>query len=175
MDRGVVNIKKETVMQFDFQNLDDSTRKLMEEEINNAIEEENLYSSKSFTQEGIEKWPNLLKQAAQEYDEQWLASELLKQRLFLRNKQTKDSHTKIAEGQFNRYYMIAVCRKAIEEGYDNVTVYRAHPSIQPRGTSKRLIGQQINAEQLIQDIRPLTNEMHRHPLAQANSGISVKY
>ena len=57
-------------------NLDDATRRYMLEEINLDVREGKLYYSKRFTEKGHADYEMLLRQAAQNYDADWLADQL---------------------------------------------------------------------------------------------------
>jgi hypothetical protein len=63
-------------MPFEFRNLDEQTRRFMTEEIEVAGRNDNLYFSKRFNSAGITSWPALLLEAAQSYNEHWLAYQL---------------------------------------------------------------------------------------------------
>lgn len=59
----------------------------------------------------------------------------------------------MAEGEFNRYYLRGICRSVIAVGGRTVLVYRARSSRVPRTESEALIGRQIDAEALLEDLR----------------------
>jgi hypothetical protein len=81
----------------------------------------------------------------------------------------------IAEEEFNRFYMRAVCRLALEEGVHDVEVYRARASRHPRPESEELIGKRLNAQALLDDLRERTgtDTLLRVPPGP-NSGLSVR-
>jgi len=125
-------------MPFDFEDLDDVTREFMLQEIERARDANELYFSKRFNQAGNEAWPDLLLEAAEEHDEHWLAYQLESQHLmkgFEGSRTPSGGYTikfvphnaseTMAEGQFNRFYILGVCRRAINEGQDEVEIYRA--------------------------------------------------
>ena len=78
----------------------------------------------------------------------------------------------LAEGQFNRYYILGLCRRALAEGKANVFVYRAKPVLDPRPESERLIGQSRDPSELIEQLRPVQSSLG-HELLRPNSGLSV--
>jgi len=50
----------------------------------------------------------------------------------------RNAHEMLAEGEFNRFYIRALCARAIEDGLPEVTVYRAKRSrMRVRSRSKR--------------------------------------
>jgi hypothetical protein len=61
---------------FNFENLDEITRKYMLEAISEAEASGNIYFSTRFNDAGYEQWLPLLKEAAKEYNEHWLAYRL---------------------------------------------------------------------------------------------------
>lgn len=172
-------------MPFDFRNLDNDTRRYMVEEIDAAIHADNLYFSKRFTAAGEAAWPTLLLDAARGHDEHWLAYQLEAQSLLkdLEGSGTPSGgyttkyvpHTAaetIAEGQFNRYYILGVCCRAMEEGIGQVIVYRAKAVADPRPESEALLGELVNPSVLSDEIRPRDQSL-RHALLQPNSGLTV--
>lgn len=59
----------------------------------------------------------------------------------------------LAEGEFNRFYIRAICVRAMESGVREVTVYRAKEVLDARTESTRKIGQSVSAEELLRDLR----------------------
>ena len=172
-------------MAFNFKNLDETTRRYMAEEIEAARRDDNLYLSKRFNTAGEREWPNLLLEAAWKHDDHWLAYQLESRGLMkgLEGSATPSGgytvkhvpHTAaetMAEGQFNRYYILGVSRRAIKEGKDRVFVYRAKPVAQPRPESQRLIGSSRDPSELIRQIRPRQSSLG-HELLKPNSGLSI--
>jgi hypothetical protein len=64
-----------------------------------------------------------------------------------------NAHEMLAEGEFNRFYIRAVCLRAIKEGTSEVIVYRAKIVEHARAESEQKIGQRIAAETLLRDLR----------------------
>ena len=172
-------------MPFEFRNLDRETRRRMGEEIAAAIRDGNLYYSKRFNQAGIDAWPSLLSEAAENHDEHWLAYQLEAQGHIkgMEGSATPSGgytikhvpHTAaetMAEGQFNRYYMLAVCGRAIASGTPHVVVYRAKEVAAPRPESEALVGQRLDPLTLADEIRPVDASLG-HALLKPNSGLSV--
>lgn len=172
-------------MPFRFRNLDSDTRRLMVEEIEAAIRDGNLYYSKRFNEAGTGTWPQLLVEAAREHDEHWLAFQIETRGLMkgLEGSRTPSGSYTVkhvphsaaetqAEGQFNRYYVLALCRRVLAERKPHVTVYRAKTVVDPRPESEALIGQALDAATLADQIRPVESSLG-HPLLKPNSGLSV--
>ena len=173
-------------MNFQFQNLDQQTRELMLEEIQTAIATDQIYFSSRFTAEGNANWIGWLQEAAQSHDEHWLAytidaSGAIKG--FEDRSKPKGGYTiahvphtaaaTLADGQFNRFYIAAICRRAIGQTKNEVIVYRARPSDQPRPESQALEGSSLNARDLLDQVRNI-KESFKCELLKPNSGLSVK-
>jgi hypothetical protein len=107
---------------FRFENLDDTTRAAMLAAIEEAEHSKNIYYSARFNDAGNRQWVPLLKQAAKEHNEHWLAYQLEANGLM---KGLEGAHTPsggytikhvphtaaetMAEGQFNRFYILGLC------------------------------------------------------------------
>jgi hypothetical protein len=170
---------------FQFRHLDENTRAHMAREIEAAADSGELYFSTRFNSRGTAAWPTLLLQAAQQHTEHWLAYQLEIGGLMdgLEGSRTPSGgytvrhvpHTAaetMAEGQFNRYYILGVCLRAIASGSNMVTVYRAKAVSAPRPESEALVGQRIDATRLAGEMRSVQQSL-RHELLRPNSGLSV--
>ena len=171
---------------FNFINLDEKTRQHMLEAISEAEVSGNIYFSTRFNDAGYKQWLPLLKEAAQEQNEHWLAYQLEAKGLMkgfegamtpsggYTVKHTPDTAAEtMAEGQFNRFYMLGLCKRARTEGISQLEIYRAKTSSAPRMQSEALIGTKI----LIDDIESQlvkTADSFKSSLVKPNSGISVK-
>lgn len=76
-----------------------------------------------------------------------------------------------ADCQFNRFYMAAICRQAINNN-KIVTVYRAKLRSNPRPESINIEGTTINAETLLAEMRSKSLSL-KCDLLKPNSGLSV--
>jgi hypothetical protein len=172
-------------MSFEFRHLDDVTRRYMLEEIHAARQEKNLYYSRRFNDHGITRWPVLLQEAARRHDEHWLAYRLEAEGLMkgLEGARTPSGGYTIrhvphnaaetmAEGQFNRYYILGVCRRALAQGRSSVTVYRAKQRAEPSPELEELIGAALDARTLHVELRRHQTSLE-HELLQPNSSLSV--
>ncbi len=171
---------------FNFENLDSTTRSFMLEAIEEAELSNNIYYSTRFNNAGKEQWLNLLKQAAREHNEHWLAFQLEANQLI---KDFEGSRTPLgdytikhvphnaaetmAEGQFNRFYMLGLCKRAKSEGISQLVIYRAKERFDPRPTSQALIGKLISVDDVEAQLLE-TNASFKSQLVKPNSGISVK-
>jgi hypothetical protein len=152
-------------MAFNFRDLDDLTRQKMLGEVELDVQRDCLYISLRLREGNDEAYKNLLIDAVKYHNEEWLAEQilylgLLKDReIFVRNGITRDkavprnAHTILAEGEFNRFYIRAICKRVIEQGLSVVIVYRGKEVSNPRPESERLIGSELDAQKLIDDLR----------------------
>jgi hypothetical protein len=170
---------------FHFLDLDTETRRFMVEEIEAAVREGNLYYSKRFGEAGAAAWPQWLLAAARQHNEHWLAFQIEVSQLMkgLEGSRTagggytvkhvpQTAAETLAEGQFNRYYILALCRRACASGKREVVVYRAKMSLEPQAESAALIGRSLDAEDLAEQIRSVKSSLG-HTLLRPNSGLSV--
>lgn len=86
----------------------------------------------------------------------------------------KNAGQLLCQSEFNKYYMRAVCVKAISQGQAFVTVYRARPLRKPTLSSTAAIGKSINALELLECLRTGANTKSLGLPSHPNSGISVK-
>ena len=170
---------------FSYTRLDATTRSLMVEEITTATTAGELYFSTRFTPAGHQAWPGLLLIAAREHDEHRLAFEIESAgHMKHLEKRAKPSggytvaHVPdtaaetLADGQFTRFYIAAICRRAIEEGKKEVTVYRAKSRGEPRVESRALEGTVIDAAFLLSQVRSRQGSFSCE-LLKPNSGLSI--
>lgn len=161
---GFIINPKSKIMPFIFENLDSVTRAAMLSEIEHDIASGSLYTSKRFKDSGIERYPNILRTICQGGSEVNLATTLRKEGCFkdveervvkgkiISAKVPDNAAELFAEGEFNRFYLRALCLRAIQEG-QSIQIYRARESVNPRAESEALIGKILNPETLISDLR----------------------
>jgi hypothetical protein len=169
-------------------NLDEKTRRFMIEEVEHDIANDQLYISPRLNPQGRAVYLNLLKEAIESQSDGWLAEQLrfggmmnpMEQR-----RKPKGDYTMVrvpvtapdtlAEGEYNRFYIRGLCRRAIEEGIASLEIYRAKAVMQPRSDSQAKIGTKINVEILLNDLRVnigIDTALGLPP--GPNSGLSVK-
>jgi hypothetical protein len=170
-------------------NLNERVRQLMLEEVERDIERGTLYVSPRLSNTGTHNYLTLLREAIQGHDDDWLAEQLSGRGRVHRaepRRQRKGSGftlvqvpytaaRTIAREEFNRFYIRAVCRLALEEGISEVVVYRARQARQPRPESERMIGRRLDAQRLLDDLRAHTGmeTLLRLPPGPG-SGLSVR-
>ncbi|WP_426764334.1 hypothetical protein ACP3TD_17955 [Pseudarthrobacter sp. 1G09] len=168
-------------------NLDKPVRNHMSQEIERDVQGGVLYVSRRLTDEGASSWPDLLLAAAVSGTPKSLAESLFSTSA-LRLTETSQRNGKqyekavpinaaetLAEGEFNRFYIRAVCLQATKLGHDDVEVYRAKAVVNPRIESEDLIGSRFSAGRLLGDMRTSTWAESVFGLPPGpNSGLSVK-
>jgi hypothetical protein len=170
-------------------NLDGRTRQLMLAEMEYDIAHNQLHISPFLSGQGQRDYPHLLREAIESGDETTLADNLRARRRIERTAHRRKPENgyavvstpstaaqTLAESEFNRYYIRAICRRAIEEGIGEVVVYRARPVSAPRPESEALIETTLDPAALLEDLRAHTGD--EPPAlgvpAGPNSGISVR-
>jgi hypothetical protein len=174
-------------MTMHFPDLNDDVRAMMLEEIRLDQEQSGLYMSNRLSPTGREAWLRLLAHAAESGTPQSLASELRKNGCLLTSEMSqrngkpytkavpRDAPDTLAEGEFNRFYIRAICVIALHRGQAGVEVYRAKDAINPRPESVSKVGSRVDADSLLNDLR--TNPGIESALgipAGPNSGLSVR-
>ena len=169
-------------------NLDELTRTLMVEELEIDVANGDLYSSLRLNHRGHAEYEQLLRTAFLEGNDEILADEIRsrgllnasEQRLkpsggFSTVKVPVSAPETLAEGEFNRFYVRALCRRVIDDGASELEIYRAKAVANPRSASEAMIGQRIDAAALLDDLRthPGVDTSFGLP-AGPNSGLSVR-
>jgi len=168
-------------------NLDQAIRQLMLKEIDVDINSGKLYISTRLSLAGAKDYPVLLKEAVKSHDDSWLADQLNKPGKFntTETRNTKsgtvtakvpyNANEVLAEGEFNRFYLRALCVFAQENSISKLVAYRAKQVSNPRPESEAMIGQSIDPAKLIDDLRTKIGVDTALGLpAGPNSGLSAK-
>lgn len=171
-----------------YANLDDTTRQYMLEEIALDVARGDLYLGKRLTEAGRARWLLLLNDAARSHDDNWLADQQRTESL-IKTKETRNlkggkaievdvpitAAETLAEGEFNRFYIRGLCRRAIDTNLPQLLVYRAKDVANPRSTSEALIGTASDAKTLLNDLRTHQGEEPQLKMPGGpNSGLSVR-
>lgn len=164
------------------------TRTRMLEEIDRDLEDGELYRSPRLNDEGRNEYPDLLKESVTNHDEDWLAGQIRQNGLLKAMEEKKarggvgtttakvpvTAADTLAQGEFNRFYIRALCVRATAEGRA-LQVYRARPSSNPRPESEAMIGTTVDPERLLYDLRiNIGVDTVLGLPAGPNSGLSVK-
>ncbi|HET8671610.1 MAG TPA: hypothetical protein VFM05_13595, partial [Candidatus Saccharimonadales bacterium] len=138
---------------------------------------------------GQRDYANILREALQSGNDETLAESLRDHRRILRtlprrnpkggysiSATPENAAQVLAESEFNRYYIRALARRAIEDGIPELVIYRAKPVSNPRPESEARIETTLYPQELLDDLRS-------HPGDEAptlgvpsgpNSGLSVR-
>jgi hypothetical protein len=170
-------------------NLNDlgKARPFMLSEIDRDITNGSLYASPRLSPDGTVVYPNLLRQAAEFHDDNWLATQLAAPGMLNshvpRTTKTGTTMTKmpvnaaetLAEGEFNRFYIRGLCLYAESQGISHVVAYRARYSENPRPETEARVGRLYPVPGLLHDLRNnvgIDTALGVPP--GPNSGLSVK-
>src|SRR6059058_133336 len=140
-------------MELTFPNLDDDprTRVYMVEELELDVPRNEIYRGTRLTEAGWQAWPGLLREALKLYEPKWLELQSKQAGYWLSHETSRrggkeypkavpvDAAQTLAEGQFVRYYLRAVGRRAMDDGHD-LKVVRLKQVRQPRSMSVQLLG-----------------------------------
>lgn len=172
-----------------FENLDERTRQLMLDEMEYDIAHNQLHISPLLSGQGERDYPNLLREAIQSGSDETLAQNLREHRRLSRalpRRKPKGGYSiastpenaaqVLAESEFNRYYIRALARRAIEDGIPEVVIYRAKSVQSPRPESEARIETALSPEELLEDLRshPGDEPPSLGVPAGPNSGLSVR-
>lgn len=159
----------------------------MRDEVITDLNEERMLVSERLNENGKNRWHILLEKVVTEHNEIWLADQIKKENLlntserrrkktggYIQAKIPITAAEILANGEFNKYYIRAICLKAIQNQQTFVIVYRARGVENPRTKSTQKVGNQLNAESLLADLRAKKGDDSLFLLAQSNSGLSVK-
>jgi hypothetical protein len=171
------------------ENLDDRTRQLMLDEMEYDVTQNQLHISPFLSGQGQRDYANLLREAIQSGNDETLAESLRGHRRILRtlprhnpkggysiSATPENAAQVLAESEFNRYYIRALARRAIEDGITELVIYRAKPVSNPRPESEARIETTLSPQELLDDLRshpgdePPTLGVPSGP----NSGLSVR-
>src|SRR6266545_4981251 len=149
-----------------FENLDDRTRQLMLDELEYDLDHNQLHISPFLSGQGQRDYVNLIREAIQSGTDESLAQNLKAHRRINRTlprRQPKggfsiaatpeNADEVLAESEFNRYYIRGLARRAIEDGVQELVVYRAKPVRNPRPESEARVETTVSPQELLEDLR----------------------
>lgn len=166
---------------FNFLNLDEETRELMLDEVKSDIENDKLYLSNRLNQNGKENYPTYLLESVENGSEESFTNLLIENNSFndkelvngVMKKVPSNAASLLCQSEFNRYYIRAICRRAIDQDQDEVIIYRGRESSWVRPESEALIGKSLNSRDLLYDLRDSIGVSPKL-LPEINSGLTVK-
>ena len=150
-------------MGLQYDNLDGHVRKAMIDEFERDLHTERIFFSPRLRSGSEDEWRLLLREAIEMHDDNWLAGQIRSRRLLKAREPKKNTRNgasvprnapeTLAEGQFNRIYVRAVCMIAVEFGETHVEIYRGKRAKEPRPESQRKVGTHVEADLLLDDLR----------------------
>lgn len=172
-----------------FENLDDRTRQLMLTEMEYDVANNQLHISPFLSGQGQRDYTNLLREAIESGNDETLAQNLREHRRLIKTlprRKPKGGYAiaatpenaaeVLAESEFNRYYIRALARRAIEDGISELVIYRAKQVTSPRPESEALVETTIAPQDLLTDLRshPGDEPPSLGVPSGPNSGLSVR-
>jgi hypothetical protein len=146
--------------------LDAETRTYMVEEIDMDVASDKIYRSSYLSQRAQGNWPDMLRDAAQNGTDDTLAAALRNPGMlnattprrkpkggYVIAKVPYTAPETLAEGEFNRYFVRGLCRRAIANGIARLEVYRAKTVFEPRSESEARIGHLVDPTAILTDLR----------------------
>ena len=162
---------------FLFESLTNEVRDYMRQEVELDIQDSVLYESKNFSAVGKAGYSAVLLEAVQGHDNVWLAQQLLggfRATDDAGKKVRHDAHSFFAGCEFNRFYVRGVCRFALAHTGFAVEIYRARQSSRPRPESEAKIGQQVDPQSVLNDLRQRIGTTPALGMPDINTGLSVR-
>lgn len=164
------------------ENLDlKDVRKYMLDEVNLDMENDDLYYSSYLKEDCKDVYSDLLKNEI-EFGNPESFSKSIKDKMILRKIEMtkrgprnvrKNAHETLGEGEFNRFYIRGLCKKAIKQGL-KIEVYRAKQVNKPREKSKNLIEEILDPKFVLEDFRTNFGRNTSSEISKPNSGISLR-
>jgi hypothetical protein len=172
-------------MSMNLLNINEDIRTLMLKEIDFDVDRFKLYISPRLNLVGRQSYQFLLKDAVQNHDVAWLTNQI-HSRFLLNSTETRKLRDKtiqakvpdnaneiLAEDEFNRFYMRALCIYAINNKISSVIVYRAKEVQSPLPESWKIIGTIIDPKELLEDLRQHVGQEPKLGVGKSGSGLSV--
>ena len=171
-----------------FEDLDETTRRLMCEEIGADIAKGSLYIAENrLSAVGKQQYPGLLLEAAKQHDDGWLTQRLsepgmlnthqdrhMKDGRVIRVKVPVNAAETLAEAEYNKFYIRAICLRAEADPNIQLVAYRAKAVENPRPESEAKIGAAIDPKAALEALRANLPWETTIGLALPNSGLSVR-
>jgi hypothetical protein len=171
-----------------YENLDSKTREYMLKEIELDISTGKSNPSRYFNDTGKSIFTDLLREACQKFNDDWLAGQLRMKGCMAATharRMPKGGFTTarvpitapetFSEGEFNRFYVRGLCLRAIEENVPQLEVYRGKTVEQPRPESEAKIGLKYLAKDLLNDLRNSQGVEPCLGIPMPNSGLTFRF
>jgi hypothetical protein len=161
-------------------NLNDIIRKLMLIEVEYDAQRGKTFLSPSLNRTGRTTYLSKLKHSIESEDDLWLANQLrgyfnpTEPRQAKKGITSADGYEILAEDEFNRFYMRALCLYAIDKKIASLIVCKTNQVRSSRTSSKLKIGSSVSPQKLLDDLRDNVGQKTRLGLGDANSLLSVR-
>ncbi len=172
---------------FDFEPVEPETRWYMVQELEFDITNNCLYVNPFLRKGGGALYFSLLRTALTDGNPKSFAAAIATNALLIeRHTYAKEGreiearvpatfNTTLASGEFNRYYMRAVCLIALQHDKPTVEIYRARAVSRPRQQTDDRLGHRIDPQVLLADLRRTNFEIpSEFGLGGPNSGLSIR-
>lgn len=158
---------------YNFVELDELTRQLMERELRTDIATNGSpYFGTTLTDRGRHDYVDILSTAIASGDESGLVAALGEYGRVASS--PADAARKLGRTEFNRYYIRAICLRAAAHNTNVVIVYRAHGAISPRPGSISLDGTEQSAPVILANLRGTQGMDATTGLGRVNSGLTIR-
>lgn len=173
-------------MGFRFDDLDLHTRALMLDEVDRDARLGVLYRSPRLSPVGQVYYLPALRDAVCRGNERTLAAEIASRRMLntheISHRGDKvfakrvpcNAHRTLAEGEFNRFYLRALCLRMLDEGQEHLEIYRAKQVASPRPESQAQLGTQVEVRGFLSDLRKYVGVETAYSMPAPNSGLSAR-
>lgn len=172
----------------ELRDLDERTRALMQVEVDYDLAHHQLYLSPLLSAQGQRDYLGLLRTAIATGTPGWLAENLRYRRRLMRtmprykptgsyvvSRRPVTAAERLAEDEFNRYYIRAICRRALEDRIDFLVVYQARPAVNPDPESAPAGETILSPKALLDEVRAHPGEsIYLQMPAGLNPGLSVQ-
>lgn len=168
--------------------IDETVRRIMDEEYQRDKSKDHLYFSPRLTDVGMQEYPNVLHNAIINGNNESFAQDLRAKNL-MKSKEKRvnplggvfeyrvpiSAPENLAEGEFQRYYLRAICRKAIDEGYHKIRIITDKAMETIPDEEKAKIGKIVDIQDLLDDLRqnPYINSRFGIPSPESGLGIEI--
>jgi hypothetical protein len=173
-------------MGFRFDDLDLHTRALMLDEVDRDTRLGVLYRSPRLSPLGQVFYVRALREAVGRGNERTLAAAIASGGMLntheISHRRGKvfakrvpcNAHLTLAEGEFNRFYLRALCLRMLEDGHRQLEIYRAKQVASPRPESQAQLGTRVDVHTFLSDLRKYVGVDTTYCMPAPNSGLSAR-
>jgi hypothetical protein len=158
----------------------------MLDEVKLDTSQKKLNFGKRLNERGLQEYQALLIDAVTSQTEDWLANQL-KAKQCMKTHETRETKKGVinvavpvtaaetfAQGEFNRFYIRGLCLRAIDNEVDEVEVYRAKYSENPRPESEQMIGKRFKSKEVLDALRISIGTATALGFPDPGTGLTIK-